>query len=149
MIPAYAGDARIISLVAEHHRKRAGFLQVGFVYGGQIRPGLVGDVLAVAVARPFQGVGVGTALFRRAFAVLRPMLERGSLRDIQLTVASTNDGGARLFRRLGFGVMETHYGTYECGQVAVRMSLWAHYLAHRKEPGVKWPPRLPDGAPRG
>ena len=145
MIPAYARDARIVSLVAERRGERAGFLQVGFVYGSSGRPGLVGDVLAVAVDVPFQGQGVGTALFARAFSLLRPMLERGNLQDVQLTVASTNRGGARLFQRLGFGVMEPSYGLYEGGQVAILMSLWAHYQAHRGELGVEWPPPLLEG----
>lgn len=149
MIPAYAADARIITLVAEHHRQRAGFLQVGFVYGSERRPGLVGDVLAVAVSPPFQGMGVGTALFERAFSMLRPMLERGNLQDVQLTVASTNHGGARLFRRLGFDVLAPAYGTYEGGQVAIRMSLWAGSRANPGEHGVEWPPRLPEGGRRG
>ena len=123
MIPAYARDVRVITLVYELERVPVAFIQVGFLESRSGRRGLIADVLAVAVAAGYRGRGLGTALFRRAFDLLRPMLERGTVSDVQLTVADTNGRGARLFQRLGFRVVDTDYGTYEGGQRAIRMGL--------------------------
>ena len=123
MIPAYARDVRVITLVYEQQGMPVGFIQVGFLESRSGRRGLIADVLAVAVANGFRGRGHGTALFRRAFDLLRPMLERGTVTDVQLTVADSNGRAARLFQRLGFRVVDPDYGTYEGGQRAIRMGL--------------------------
>lgn len=125
MIPAYARDVRVITLVYELDAMPVGFIQVGFLESRAGRRGLIADVLAVAIADGYQGRGFGSALFHRAFELLRPMLERGTVADIQLTVADTNRGAARLFGSLGFRVLDEDYGTYEGGQRAIRMGLGA------------------------
>ncbi|MDX9999785.1 MAG: N-acetyltransferase [Polyangia bacterium] len=131
MIPAYARDTRVITLVCELSGALVGFLQVGFLEPRMGRRGLVADILAVAVVPAYQGKGLGTALFERALELLEPMLERGSLSTVQLTVADTNLGASRLFDRLGFEVLDEDYGTYEGGQRAIRMSLGER---HRLKP---------------
>lgn len=138
MIPAYARDTRVITLVCELDHVLVGFLQVGFLEPRVGRRGLVADVLAVAVAPGYQGRGLGTALFERAFELLGPMLERGSVSSVQLTVAHTNVGGSQLFERLGFEMLDLDYGTYEGGQRAIRMGF-------SRRPG----PPPPSPGPRG
>ena len=51
------------------------------------------------------------------------MRERGTVTDVQLTVADTNGRATELFRRLGFETLDEEYGTYEGSQKAIRMSL--------------------------
>lgn len=123
MIPAYARDVRVITLLYEERKKPVGFIQVGFLEAPGNRRDLIADILAVAVAPGHQGRGFGTALFQRVFELLRPMRERGTVTDIQLTVADTNGRATQLFRRLGFEISDEGYGTYEGGQKAIRMSL--------------------------
>ena len=123
MIPAYARDIRVITLIYEEDGAQAGFIQVGFLEAPGTGRELIADILAVAVAPGFQNLGYGTALFQRVFELLRPMRERGTVADIQLTVAHTNDRATRLFERLGFRVVQSDYGLYEGGQRAIRMGL--------------------------
>jgi ribosomal protein S18 acetylase RimI-like enzyme len=123
MIPAYARDVRVITLVDDEDAAVVGFIQVGFIEVPENRRQLVADILAIAVAPERQGCGRGTALFRRAFELLRPMQRRNAVIDIQLTVADTNVEASELFRRLGFVVIDDEYGTYEGGQRALRMGL--------------------------
>jgi ribosomal protein S18 acetylase RimI-like enzyme len=123
MIPAYGRDIRVITLLYEDDNRLVGFIQVGFLEAPGSRRDLIADILAVAVAPGYQARGYGTALFQRVLELLRPMRERGTVTDVQLTVADTNSRATRLFRRLGFAILEQKYGTYEGGQQAIRMSL--------------------------
>jgi ribosomal protein S18 acetylase RimI-like enzyme len=123
MIPAYARDARVITLLYEENHQPVGFIQVGFLEAPGNRRDLIADILAVAVAPGHQAQGCGTALFQRVFELLRPMRERGTVTDVQLTVADTNGRATQLFRRLGFEILDEEYGTYEGSQKAIRMSL--------------------------
>ncbi len=123
MIPAYARDVRVITMLYEKQRKPVAFIQVGFLEAPDNRRDLIADILAVAVAPGHQGCGYGTALFHRVFELLRPMRERGTITDVQLTVADTNGRATGLFRRLGFEVTDDQYGTYEGSQKAIRMGL--------------------------
>ncbi|MFH2009098.1 MAG: N-acetyltransferase [bacterium] len=123
MIPAYARDVRVITLIYEVGGRSVGFIQVGFLEASKRGRELVADILAVAIAPTAQGKGHGTELFRRVFELLRPMRERGTVTDLQLTVADSNTRGIRLFKRLGFRVQDAEYGTYEGGQCAIRMGL--------------------------
>jgi ribosomal protein S18 acetylase RimI-like enzyme len=52
----------------------------------------------VAVAKPYQGSGLGTALLEAAFQELA----RQGYRDVSLTVTDANAGAVRLYERLGF-----------------------------------------------
>jgi ribosomal protein S18 acetylase RimI-like enzyme len=142
MIPAYARDVRVITLVNEEDDEVVGFIQVGFIEVPENRRQLVADVLAIAVAPEHQGEGRGTALFRRAFELLRPMQRRHAVIDIQLTVADTNVEAAALFRRLGFVVIDDAYGMYEGGQRAFRMGLGSSSLTEESTaPGYRRHPR--------
>lgn len=123
MIPAYARDVRVITLLYEENRVPVGFIQVGFLEAPGNRRDLIADILAVAMAPGFQGRGYGSVLFHRVFELLRPMRERGTVTDVQLTVADSNGRAIALFRRLGFEILDDEYGTYEGNQKAIRMSL--------------------------
>ncbi len=123
MIPAYARDVRVITLLYEEQEKAVGFIQVGFLEAPGNRRDLIADILAVAVAPGYQARGYGSALFQRVFELLRPMRERGTVTDVQLTVADTNGQATELFKRLGFEMLDQEYGTYEGGQQAIRMGL--------------------------
>ena len=123
MIPAYARDVRVITLIYELNGRPVGFIQVGFLEASNQKRELVADILAVAMTSGAQGRGFGTELFERVLELLRPMRERGTVTDLQLTVADSNTEGIRLFERLGFRIQDADYGTYEGGQRAIRMGL--------------------------
>ena len=125
MIPAYSRDVRVITLVYEEGKRPVGFVQVGFLEAAPGERKLIADILAVAVTADHRNKGLGTALFERVFELMSPMRERGTVSDVQLTVADTNHRAARLFERLGFRPLNQEYGTYEGGQRAIRMGLGA------------------------
>jgi ribosomal protein S18 acetylase RimI-like enzyme len=57
----------------------------------------------VAVAREFQGAGLGTALMEASFQEL----SRRGYEEVSLTVTELNAGAVRLYERLGFGTLRT------------------------------------------
>jgi ribosomal protein S18 acetylase RimI-like enzyme len=57
----------------------------------------------VAVAVPFQGVGVGSALMEAAFRDLA----REGFKEVTLTVTDANAGAVRLYERIGFETFKT------------------------------------------
>lgn len=87
------------SLVAIHRptRKLAGILALTAV-----RPGTA-HIPQVAVAREFQGTGLGTSLMESSFQELA----RENYREVSLTVTDINAGAVRLYERLGFVTLRT------------------------------------------
>ena len=83
-----------ISLVAIHRstQKLAGILALTAV-----RP-QTAHIPQVAIAKEFQGSGLGTALLERSFAELA----RQGYEEVSLTVTDLNVGAVRLYERLGF-----------------------------------------------
>jgi ribosomal protein S18 acetylase RimI-like enzyme len=81
-----------LSVVAEH----AGDV-VGFLLALRWRETQIGFVEVLAVAPPYRGRGIGTAMLERAFA----RFAGDGLREAQLGVASTNPDAVRLYERLG------------------------------------------------
>ena len=63
-----------------------------------MRPGVTAHIPQVAIAREFQGTGLGSAMMGEAF---RDLAERG-FREVSLTVTVENSGAVRLYQRLGF-----------------------------------------------
>jgi ribosomal protein S18 acetylase RimI-like enzyme len=63
----------------------------------QVRPGTA-HIPQVAVGAQFQGIGLGTAMMKNAFAEL----ERSGYSEVSLTVTALNSGAVRLYERLGF-----------------------------------------------
>ncbi len=62
-----------------------------------VRPGTA-HIPQIAVATPFQGLGLGTAMLRSSF----PKLRREGFSEVSLTVTSLNSRAVRLYERLGF-----------------------------------------------
>ncbi len=83
-----------VSRVAIHRatRKFAGFLVLTTV-----RPGTA-HIPQVAIAKEFQGRGLGTAMMEAAFA----QLARQGYQEVSLTVTDLNTAAVRLYERLGF-----------------------------------------------
>jgi len=92
------------SLVAIHRptRKVAALLALTAV-----RLRRTAHIPQVAVAREFQGMGLGTALMNRAFA----RLAGKGFREVSLTVTDLNAGAVRLYERLGFTTFQS-FGAY-------------------------------------
>jgi ribosomal protein S18 acetylase RimI-like enzyme len=67
-----------------------------------VRPGTA-HIPQIAVARDFQGLGLGTALLETAFQEIAP---RG-YREVSLTVTDLNSGAVRFYERLGFTTWHT------------------------------------------
>jgi ribosomal protein S18 acetylase RimI-like enzyme len=68
-----------------------------------VRPRRTAHIPQVAVAREFQGIGLGTALMKRAFA----RLAGKGFQEVSLTVTDLNVGAVRLYERLGFTTFQT------------------------------------------
>ncbi len=103
-----------------------GFILVGFYSGwsdavpapaGQ----LVADLLAIAVSPEHQRHGVGSRLLDFAIELVEEAALRSPVSELRLTVADTNAGAQRLFRRKGFDILDEHHGSYDGGQRAIRM----------------------------
>jgi ribosomal protein S18 acetylase RimI-like enzyme len=88
-----------VSRLAVHRpsQRLAGILAVS-----GIRPHTA-HIPQVAVAGPFQGLGVGTALMEAAFQDL----PRQGFEEVTLTVTDSNAGAVRLYERLGFQTFKT------------------------------------------
>ncbi|HME00919.1 MAG TPA: GNAT family N-acetyltransferase [Terriglobia bacterium] len=88
------------SLVAIHRptRRVAALLALTAV-----RPRRTAHIPQVAVAREFQGMGLGTALMKRAFARLAVK----GFKEVSLTVTDLNAGAVRLYEHLGFTTFQT------------------------------------------
>jgi ribosomal protein S18 acetylase RimI-like enzyme len=91
------------SRVAVHlpSRKLAGILALT-----RVRPGTA-HIPQVAVGAQFQGIGLGTALMKNAFAEL----EGSGYSEVSLTVTALNSGAVRLYERLGFRTFH-EFGAY-------------------------------------
>lgn len=87
------------SQVATHRRSRklAGVLAMTVVRTG------TAHIPQVAIAREFQGAGLGTALMEKSFE----RLAREGYREVSLTVTELNSGAVRLYERLGFETFRT------------------------------------------
>ena len=128
IIPSWIEHAGVLAYVedgaAEQGGVRRGFILLGFYEPEGIPPGsYVADLLAIAVAPPFQGQGIGRRLLRYAIHVARLAGRTNAVSEIRLTVADSNRAGRRLFATAGFRVLDDHHGCYDGGQRAIRMHL--------------------------
>jgi ribosomal protein S18 acetylase RimI-like enzyme len=99
-----------------------GFTLLGFYEPGIGQPApYVADLLAIAVARPHQRTGVGTALLEHAIHLAGLATRAGRAVEMRLTVAETNQVGRRFFTSFGFRVLDEDHGFYDGGQRAIRM----------------------------
>jgi len=97
-----------------------GFTLVGFYEPSDSGP-YVADLLAIAVARPHQRLGVGTALLEHAIHLASLGAHADGEIEMRLTVAETNQVGRRFFASFGFRILDEDHGHYDGGQRAIRM----------------------------
>lgn len=99
-----------------------GFTLLGFYEPGTGQPGpYIADLLAIAVARPYQRNRVGTALLEHAIHLAGLATRAGRAVEMRLTVADTNQVGRRFFTSFGFQILDEDHGHYDGGQRAIRM----------------------------
>lgn len=106
---------------------RRGFAMLGFYLEpapelgeGASQP--VADLLALAVAPPYQRQGLGKVLLSHVMETAARVAERSNVWELRLTVAGDNHVAQRMYERAGFiRAAEAPAVTYERGQAAVRM----------------------------
>src|SRR5262249_54799601 len=94
----------------------------GFYPTGATPPGLVADLLAIAVSPGAQGRGAGKKLLQHALDHVREAQKRLPVREIKLSVADSNSRARKMFARFGFKLVPGEHGYYDGGQVALHMS---------------------------
>ncbi len=104
-------------------RVRRGFVLLGFRADSEPDLGLVGELIALAVAPDHQRQGVGRALLRHAIGVAERTCPELGPATLMLTVARDNAVGRRLYESAGFTSVPGDHGCYDSGQVALRMAL--------------------------
>ncbi len=97
-----------------------GFTLLGFYEPNTVGP-YVADLLAIAVARPFQRHGVGTSLLQHAIHLAGLATRANNPLEMRLTVAETNEVGRHFFTSFGFRILDEDHGHYDGGQRAIRM----------------------------
>ncbi len=110
ILPACLDDSRVHTLISEQGGRAVGFCMLW------VR-GRVGEVIAVAVAPPWQGRGIGGQL-------MHAMIDDAGKMGIRLLLLKTGVGNRRaqrLFRGMGFEATGGVEGYYAGGQAAIRM----------------------------
>jgi len=118
LLPDWFMRPGVLTFVAEHAGKRAGFAMLAFY---EARTGWIGDLLAIAVSPSRRCGGLGTALIERVVEEAGRVVGTLPLRAIELSVADSNSGAQRLFERHGFRVLDASVGYYDGGQRTIRM----------------------------
>ena len=129
IIPSWLEHSGVLAYLEEAdvdgEPRRRGFILLGFYEadGHGLSSEYIADLLAIAVAPPYQRQGLGRYLLRYAIHVARLARRQNRVSEIRLTVADTNTAGRGLFRSAGFRELAEDHGFYEGGQRAIRMSL--------------------------
>jgi len=119
---AWAGDPHVEVTLAEHDGARAGAAFLVFLRPGEAPHTKVADLLALAVAAPLRGRGIGRALVAHVVARARDVARRHGISVLRLAVAEGNAAARRLFESAGFAYHDAE-GSYPRGQKALHMSL--------------------------
>ena len=122
VVTAWADDPHVEVTLAEHDGARAGAAFLVFLRPGEAPHTKVADLLALAVAAPLRGRGIGRALVAHVVARARAVARRHGISVLRLTVAEGNTAARRLFESAGFAYSEAE-GSYPNGQRALHMSL--------------------------
>jgi ribosomal protein S18 acetylase RimI-like enzyme len=122
VIAAWADDPDVEVTLAESEGARAGFALLFFLRPGEAPHTKVGDLLALAVAEPLRGRGIGRALLAHVVARAREVARRHGVSRLRLTVAEGNAAARGLFESAGFTYQDAE-GSYPKGQKALHMSL--------------------------
>lgn len=112
-------------LAAEEAARPVGFTMLGFypsVPGPTEGDEFVADLLAIAVAPPAQGRGVGRRLLEHAIAQVQAAARRLPIRELRLSVADTNMRARRLFQQFHFRLVHGDHGFYDGGQLALHLA---------------------------
>lgn len=123
LLPAWMKREGIFTFLAEVKRRPVGLLMLGFFEDPE--RGFYSDLLAIAVVPEHQGTGLGRQLVR--FAISESRRRMRSAVELRLSVADSNARARALFASEGFEPRPYELGTYDGGQVALRMA----YALHR------------------
>ncbi len=123
ILPSWLAQPGVMVFIEEDAaRVRRGFAMLGFYLEpnehGESQP--IADLLALAVAPPFQRAGLGKQLLQHVIATTSRVAEHSKVWELRLTVAGDNLPAQRMYEHAGFFRVSTS-GTYERGQRAVRM----------------------------
>ncbi len=123
ILPSWLAQPGVLVFIEEDAAAvRRGFAMLGFYMEpnehGESQP--IADLLALAVAPPYQRAGLGKLLLQHVIATTSRVAEHSKVWELRLTVASDNLIAQRMYERADFHRVPTT-GTYERGQTAVRM----------------------------
>jgi ribosomal protein S18 acetylase RimI-like enzyme len=122
VVAAWAADPFVEATIAVHEVAPVGAAFLVFVRPGEAPHTRVGDLLALAVAAPFRGRGLGRALLAHVVERATEVSRRHGIDALRLAVAEGNAVARRLFQSAGFRYYEAE-GCYPNGQKALHMSL--------------------------
>lgn len=122
LLPSWMNREGILTFLADVRGKAAGLAMLGFFEDPQ--RGFYSDLLAIAVLPANQGKGLGRTLVKFAIAESRRRMR--SATELRLSVADTNDRARALFTSEGFVSRPYELGTYDGGQIALRMAYSLH-----------------------
>lgn len=122
LVEAWAADPSVEVTLAEQEGAPAGAAFLAFLRPGEAPDTTVADLLALAVAAPFRGRGIGRALVAHVVARARDVASRHDIFELRLAVAEGNAAARRLFESAGFAYYDAE-GSYPRGQRALHMSL--------------------------
>jgi ribosomal protein S18 acetylase RimI-like enzyme len=122
VVAAWAADPFVEATIAVQEGAPAGAAFLVFLRPGEAPHTRVGDLLALAVAAPFRGRGLGRALLAHVVARATHVSRRHGIDALRLAVAESNAAARRLFESAGFRYYEAE-GSYPNGQKALHMSL--------------------------
>jgi ribosomal protein S18 acetylase RimI-like enzyme len=130
VVAAWAEHPHYEVTLAEHDGARAGFAILVFMRPGEAPHTKVGDLLALAVAEPLRGRGIGRALLAHVVARAREVARVHRVSFLRLAVAEGNATARHLFESTGFKYWEAE-GSYPNGQKALHMRLDLRAWARR------------------
>jgi len=122
MVEDWAADPNVEVTLAEHEGAPAGAAFLAFLRPGEAPDTTVADLLALAVAAPLRGRGIGRALVAHVVARARDVASRHDIFELRLAVAEGNTAARALFESAGFAYYDGE-GSYPMGQKALHMSL--------------------------
>lgn len=130
-VAAWAAHPDVEVTLAEHDGAPAGAALLLFLRPGEAPDTKVADLLALAVAAPLRGHGIGRALVAHVVERARDVARRHGISALRLAVAEGNTAARRLFESAGFAYYEAE-GSYPKGQKALHMSLDLRAEARRR-----------------
>lgn len=123
ILPTWLVHEGVLTHVAELGGEPVGYTMLGFYAAAPPRQQeYVADLLAIAVAPPAQGRGIGKQLLAHAVAQAAQARRRLPVTELRLSVAEPNDRARALFTQFGFRFLDGEHGRYDGGQRALHMA---------------------------